>query len=94
MQLMLAMFIDLLEIPSLSLTFQKEKEDTSSAMCAIIKTKECLVLFENNQFAKFPHVKHLLSKCNQIHGENYYHNVKLSNFKAFFDSLLHKKTNS
>ena len=37
-------------------------------------------------------MKNLLSKCNQTDGGNYYQNVKLSNFKASFDSLLHKKS--
>ena len=37
-------------------------------------------------------MKNLLSKCNQIDGGNYYQNVELSNFKASFDSLLHKKS--
>ena len=95
MPLMLVMFIDLLEIPSfLSLAFQKEKVDIVSAMFAITKTNEHLALFEKKPFAKLPRMKYLLSKCNQIDGENYYQNVKLSNFEA---SLIHfrvRKTNS
>ena len=92
MALMIAIFIDLLEIPSfLSLAFQKEKIENLSTIRAITKTKKHIALFEQKPFAKLPHVKHLLSKCNQIDGENYYQNVKLSNFKASFDSLSHKK---
>ena len=89
MPLMLVMFINLLEISSfLSLAFQKEKV---SSMRAITKTNELQVLFEKKPFAKLPHVKHLLSKCNQIDGENYYQNVKLSNFEVSFDSFSRKK---
>ena len=58
----------------LSLAFQKEKVDLVSAMCAITKTNGHLALFEKKPFAKLPHVKHLLSKCNQVDGENYYQN--------------------
>ena len=60
MSLMLAMFIDLLEIPSfLSLAFQKEKVDTVTAMHEITKTnKHVLLLFEMEPFTKLPHVKH------------------------------------
>ena len=92
MPLMLAMFTDLLEIPSvLSIAFQKEKVDTVSAMHSITKTNKRLILFEKKPFAKLPHLKHLLSKCNQVDGENYCQNVKLSNLETSFDSLLLKK---
>ena len=59
MSLMLAMFIDLLEIPSfLSLAFQKEKVDTVTAMHAITKTNKYVLLFEMKPFTKLLHVKH------------------------------------
>ena len=59
MSLMLAMFIDLLEIPSfLSLALQKEKVDTVTAMHAITKTNKHVLLFEMKPFTKLPHVKH------------------------------------
>ena len=78
MPLMLAVFIDLLEFPSLlPLAFQKKKVDIVSAMCAITKINEHLALLEKKPFAKLPHVKHLLSKCNQIDRENSYQKVKL-----------------
>ena len=78
MPLMLTMFIDLLEFLSfLSLAFQKKKVDIVSAMLAITKINEHLALLEKKPFTKLPHVKHLLSKCNQIDGENYYQNVKI-----------------
>ena len=76
---LLAMFIAL-EIHSfLSLAFQKEKVNIVSAMRVITKTNDYLVLFEKKQFAKLPCVKHLLSKCDQIVGENSHQNGKLSN---------------
>ena len=59
-------------------------------MRAITKTNKRLV-FKKKPFAKRPRLKHLLSKCNQIYGENYYQNVKLSNFEAFFNSFSCKK---
>ena len=91
--LMIAMFIDLLEIPLfLSHALQKEKVNLVSAMRAITKTNKHLALFKKKPFTKIPHVKHLPSKCNQIDGENYYQNVELSNFEAFFDSLSPKKS--
>ena len=62
-----------------------------SAMYAVTKTNERVVLFEKKPFAKIPHVKHWLSKCNQIDSENYCQNVKLSNFEAYVDSFLCKK---
>ena len=92
MPLMLAMFTELLEIPSvLSIVFQKEKVDIVSTMHSITKTNKRLILFEKKPFAKLPHLKYLLSKCNQVDGENYCQNVKLSNLETSFDSLLLKK---
>ena len=86
MPLMLAMFIDLLEYPLfLSLAFQMKKVDIVSAMLAITKISKNLALLEKKPFTKLPRVKHLLSKCNQIDGENYYH------FKASLDSLFQKE---
>lgn len=61
-------------------------------MHAITKTNKHLALFEKKPFTKPPCVKHLLSKCNQIDGENYCQNVELSNIEASFDSLLLKKS--
>ena len=91
MPLMLAMFIDLLEYPLfLSLAFQKKKVDIVSAMLAITKISKNLALLEKKPFTKLPRVKHLLSKCNQIDGENYYQNVKIY-FQIISNSLLRKK---
>ena len=61
--LLLALFIDLLEIPSiLSLTFQSEKVDTVEAMRCLNKTKDRLDLFDKKAFDKLPHVKTLVAK--------------------------------
>ena len=71
--------------------FPKGKVDIVSPMPAIMKNNKCLVLFKKKPFAKLPRVKHLLSKCNQMDGENYYQNFKLSNFEVSFDSFSRKK---
>ena len=71
--------------------FPKGKSRHCVSLGAITKTNKRLVLFEKKPFAKLPRVKHLLSKYNQTDGVNYYQSVKLSNFKASFDSLSRKK---
>ena len=80
--LLLALFIDLLEIPSiLSKSFQEDNVDTVNAMLCLAKAKNRLQLFKEKDFEKLPHVKQFLGKCKQLDGELFYQNMKLSGFE-------------
>ena len=68
--LMLAFFIDLLEIPSiLSKCFQDEKIDPVYAMQCLNKADERFELFAQKNFEKLPHVKDLLKRMVEKDGE-------------------------
>lgn len=67
MPLLLALFIDILPIPSiLPLTFQKETIDPVQTVRALKKAKECLVQFEKKAFEKLLNVRNFLSKIKEV----------------------------
>ena len=69
---LLALFIDLLETPSiLSRSFQDDKIDTVHAMWSLSKAKERLDLFDKKSFEKLPHVNDLLKRIS-VDGDGKY----------------------
>ena len=101
--LMLAFFIDLLQIPSiLSKCFQDEKIDPVYAMQCLNKADERFELFTQKKFDKLPHVEDLLKRVVEKDGEFFYQDVKLPGFeiaknslknqKAFFTDKINKRT--
>ena len=79
--LLLASFIDMLEIPSiLSKFFQEENVDTVHAMLCLSKAKGRLELFKNKSFEKLPHIKQFFGRCKEVDGEIFYQNIKLIGF--------------
>ena len=81
MPLLLALFIDILTIPSiLSLAFQKEKIDPVQTVRALKKAKERLAQFEKKAFEKLLNVRNFLSKIKEVNGQFFYQNVELSSF--------------
>ena len=90
--LMLAFFIDLLEIPSiLSKCFQDEKIDPVCAMQCLNKADERFELFAQKKFEKLPHVKDLLKRVVEKDGEFFYQDVKLPGFEIAKNSLKNQK---
>ena len=82
MPLLLALFIDILTIPSiLSLTFQKETIDPVQSVRALKKAKDRLVQFEKKAFEKLPNVRNFLSKIKVVNGQFFYQNVELLLFE-------------
>lgn len=84
MPILLAFFIDLLEIPSrLSLALQKEEIDTVYAAMSLQKTGERFDMFERKDFDKLPHVKHFLSKVTTSDTRKvYYQGIELVNYES------------
>ncbi len=92
MPLLLALFIDMLTIPSiLSLTFQKETIDPVQTVRALKKTKERLVQFEKRAFEKLLNVRNFLSKIKEMNGQFFYQNAELSSFERQKVSVESKK---
>ena len=93
MTLLLALFIDILTIPSiLSLIFQKEKIDPVQTARALKKVKGRLAQFEKKAFEKLPNVRTFLSKIKElVNGQFFYQNVKLSSFERQKVSVESKK---
>ena len=82
MPLLLALFIDILTIPSiLSLTFQKETIDPVQSVRALKKAKDRLVQFEKKAFEKLPNVRNFLSKIKVVNGQFFYQSVELLLFE-------------
>ena len=80
--LMLAFFIDLLEILFiLSKCFQDEKIDPVYAMQCLNKADERFELFTQKKFKKLPHMKDLLKRVVEKDGEFFYQDVKLPGFE-------------
>ncbi|CAB4003716.1 zinc finger 862-like [Paramuricea clavata] len=90
--LLLALFIDILTIPSiLSLTFQKEKIDPVQTAKALNKARERLAQFEKKAFKKLPNVRNFLSKIKEVDAQFFYQNVELSSFERHKVSVESKK---
>lgn len=90
--LMLAFFIDLLEIPAImSKSFQDNLVDPVNAMQTLSKCNSRLQLFETKKFEKLPHVKHLLQQVEEREDGTYYQSLKLVNFEQAKEALTEKK---
>ena len=84
---LLALFIDLLEIPSiLSKCFQDDQIDTVNSSLFLAKAKKRLQLFKNKTFEKLPHVKHFLDRCERIDDKVFYQDVELVGFNDALES--------
>lgn len=91
--LMLAFFIDLLDIPAvLSKSFQDNEIDPVYAIQALNKCKTRLELFETKQFEKLPYVKYFLSQVEERNDGSYYQGFRLSNFEQAKKTLAGKKS--
>lgn len=78
--LLLAMFIDLLQIAAnLSLSFQKEEVDHVNALSSLEKAKRSLKRFEDKQLEDLPHVKNVLKKLEEKNGCFSYQGIVLQN---------------
>ena len=92
MPLLLALFIDLLETPSiLSRSFQDDKIDTVQAMRSLSKAKERLDIFDKRSFEKL-HVNDLLKRISvDGDGKYSYQNVILPDFENAKERISAKK---
>ena len=90
---MLALFIDMLEIPSiLSRSFQADIIDPVYAFCCLSKAKERFDLFDSKEFDKLPHVKDLPYQITvNKNDEHVYQNIVLSNYEAAKQHISEKK---
>ena len=92
--LLLAFFIELLEIPSiLSRSYQSEINDLVKALLFITKAKERLDLFDKKEFDKLPDVKDLLYRITIMEaGEHVYQNVTLAGFSDTKNQVAQQKS--
>ena len=90
---MLALFIDMLEIPSiLSRSFQADIIDPVYAFRCLSKAKERFDLFDSKEFDKLPHVKDLLRQITVNENDQHvYQNIVLSNYEADKQRISEKK---
>ena len=90
---MLALFIDMLEIPSiLSRFFQADIIDPVYAFRCLSKAKERFDLFDSKEFDKLPRVKDLLRQITvNENDERVYQNIVFSNYEAAKQRILEKK---
>lgn len=92
MPFLLALFIDLLEVPSiLSKTMQNDDIDVVMAMNALSKTKKRLDLLTNKEFEKLPHVKYLLSKIEHRDDRYFFHDIELKNYDSCMNAVKDQK---
>ena len=90
---MLALFIDMLEIPSiLSRSFLADIIDPVYAFGCLSKAKERFDLFDSKEFDKLPHVKDVLRQITvNENDEQVYQNILLSNYEAAKQRISEKK---